>query len=444
MAASKIAADVVVIGAGVVGASIAYELAKRGASVIVVDAGQDVGNGCSYANAGLLAPSHVEPLATPANVVLGLRYMFRPGSPFYVHPSPRLVPWLARLAASAAPGRSQALTARLQEMAGRSLQLHQEYSEHGLQTGFRASGSLDVFSTERIFERASQALKMRGPSKQEILSAADARALEPTLGELAGAIYRPTEAQCSSLDFVRATLAAAEQNGARVLWGTSVHRLKLRSGRIAGVETSAGTIEGGTYVVAAGLGSERLCKSVGIKMPMQGAKGYVVDLDVGESAPRIPLTFKESKVVATPYPDRLRLCGTLELGGDRQVISQRRVQAIRKAGNRFLPDLTVKGTMQTWAGQRPCTADGVPSLGRSGARDNLIVAAGHGMWGLILAPVTGELVARGVIDAAPTLREPAFSPDRFGATRRVASAEYDAIDAGAGIAPTVPAHMASE
>lgn len=415
-------ADVVIIGAGAVGAAIAYELSKRGASVIVLDSGKDIGNGCSYANAGLLAPSHVEPLATPANVAAGMRYMFSPASPFYVRPSPQLVPWFARFVASSGPRRAQALTARMRELAAHSLHLHEEYAADGLPTGFRKSGSMDVFLTEKQFERAASALGSResasGPGSYDVLSAAEAHELEPTLGEAAGAIYRPEEAQCGSQEFVRAALAAAEQHGARVLWDTWVHELPLRGGQIAAADTSQGRFTAETYIIAAGLGSEQLCKRVGIKMPMAGAKGYVVDLALDGSSPHIPLSFKELKVVATPYRDRLRLCGTLELGSNPRAMSAPRIQAIRDAGQRGLPGLKVQSTLQTWAGQRPCTADGVPSLGRSVSRPNLVVTAGHGMWGLVLAPVTGELVAQGIVEQAPTLHEAAFAPDRFGSTRR--------------------------
>lgn len=408
-------ADVVVIGAGAVGASVAYELTRRGASVIVLDEGLDVGNGCSYANAGLLAPSHVEPLTTPANVAAGLRFMFQPDSPFHIQPSPRLVPWLARFAYASRPERARRLTVRMRELAGHSLRMHAAYAEAGLDTGYQQSGSLDVFLTERAFAAAAEAVRASGSGT--VLSPADARAIEPTLGEHAGAIHRPDEAQVGSQQYVRATLKAAQSNGAQVRWGTSARLRAGADGRITQIDIADGAVRAGTYVVAAGLGSEHLAGSVGIKTPMQGAKGYVVDAEVEGDGPRIPLSFKELRVVATPYPDRLRLCGTLELGGDPNAIDASRVEAIRRAGHRGLPSVRYRRTLQTWVGRRPCTADGVPSLGRSQLRENLVIAAGHGMWGLVLAPVTGELIASGVVDGAPTLHEPAFSPDRFGRVR---------------------------
>lgn len=413
------------IGAGAVGASVAYETARRGASVIVVDEGIDVGNGCSYANAGLIAPSHVEPLTTPANVAAGMRHMLRPDGPFHVHPKPRLAPWFTRFALSSGPRRAARLTTRMNELGLRSRDLHARYAADGLDTGYLANGVMDVFLTEEAFERAS-ARDRSSMWSEQVLTAAEAREREPMLGPNAGAILRPDEAQVGSQQFVGATLKAAQSYGAEIRWGTSA-RLRAGAGdRIAGVETADGLITAGTYVVAAGLASGPLCESVGIRMPMQGAKGYVVDSEVDGPAPRTPMLFAESRVVATPYADRLRLCGTLELGSEPRAISQRRLEAIREAGRRALPQLRYRRTLQTWAGLRPCTADGVPSLGRSRIRRDLVVAAGHGMWGLALGPVTGELVAQGVLEGAPTLYEPSFSPDRFGRVRGFSSARDEA------------------
>ncbi len=419
-------ADVVIIGAGAVGAATACELARRGASVTVLEAGDAVGNGCSYANAGLLAPSHVEPLTTPANVLDGLRYMFAPDSPFHVHPNPKLLPWFLQFAAASTPRRARAMTARLQELAEHSLQLHAAYADDGMDTGYRHSGSMDVFLTEQHYEQTRETFDdgagaPGGGTHQpgadsgqtRLLTADETRTLEPALGTVAGAIHRPAEAICGSQEFVAATLKTAEQHGATIHWGTHVRQLDAGATRITGVSTNRGRFTGDEYVVAAGLESDRLCGNVGVRMPLQGAKGYVVDLEVTGEVPEIPMLFKELKVVATPYPDRLRLSGTLELGGDPRELNQRRIQAIRDAGDRGLPRLNISRTIQTWAGQRPCTSDGVPVIGRSTKRPNLTVTAGHGMWGLTLGPVTGELVARGLLEAAPTLHEAAFSPDRF-------------------------------
>lgn len=341
--------------------------------------------------------------------------MLRPDSPFYVSPDPRLVPFLTRFTASARPRRVRLLTERLRELAVRSLQMHERYAEDGLTTSFRRTGMMDVFLTEARFSSAMEALRRnRDALPYEVLTAAEARTAEPTLGRIAGGLLRPDEAHCDSREFVESMLRAAELHGARIQWGTSARRLTSRQGRIVAVETDAGPLCAGTFVVAAGMSSQSLCRSVGIRLPMRAGKGYVVDVEVDGPRPRIPLSVREPRVVATPYPDRLRMCGTLELSTSGDRVSPRRVQAIRDGIARTLPELRTGRTLQTWAGQRPCTADGVPVIGSSRDHRNLVVATGHAMWGLTLGPVTGELVAQGLLEGAPVLHDAALSPDRFG------------------------------
>src|SRR5699024_9228868 len=113
----------------------------------------------------------------------------------------------------------------------------------------------------------------------------------------------------------------------------------------------------GTVVLAAGMGSQRLADNVGLTLPMHGGTGYVIDVDTVGEAPGIPLSVSELRVVATPYPDRFRMSGTLEFSTGKQGISERRVQAIRDGIAQVLPTLRIAETRQTWAGDRPCTAD---------------------------------------------------------------------------------------
>lgn len=408
---SAASADVLVVGAGVVGASIAYEVARRGASVRVVDAGAGPGAGCSFANAGLLSPSHVEPLTTPANVAAGLRYLPDPRSPFHIRPEPRLVPWLARFAAASTPRRARRLTRLLRSMAVRSVALHTEYGD-ALGTGLRQAGSLDAYLTHRRWSRVTAP----ATADDSLLDRAEAVRAEPALGRVAGAVRHRSDAHLDTLAFVQAVLRAARDQGVRVCWGEEVRRFHGHGDKVTAVETSGGTVTVGEVVLAAGLGTDALAAKLGLHLPLRGAKGYVVDLQVSGDVPVEPVTFKELRVVATPYADRLRLSGTLELGTDAMPPSPLRRQAVVDAGRRGLPRMHVERETLAWSGLRPCTADGVPAIGRTHRRRNVSIAAGHGMWGLVLGPVTGETVARTLLDPTPPEIDPALSPDRF--TRR--------------------------
>src|SRR5215212_3427869 len=137
--------DVAVIGGGAVGVCTARELARRGASVTLLERGPELAWGCSTGNAGIIGPSHVLPLASPGAVRDGLRWMTRPDSPFYVRPSPAVVPWLGRFAAASSPVRVRHSRETLRALAMRSADLHAGLASAGLDSGYRQAGLLNVF-----------------------------------------------------------------------------------------------------------------------------------------------------------------------------------------------------------------------------------------------------------------------------------------------------------
>jgi len=211
---SEASPDVVIVGAGAIGAAVAYELARRGARVVVVER-SGAPDGCSHGNAGLICPSHAEALANPAAVRDGLRWLGRRDSPFHLRPRPALMPWLARFGAAALPARSAAATATLRGVAAASLELHARLSGI-LPTSFARRGILSVF--ERRAPRGA-------------LSAAQARALEPSLSPaLAGAVFHAREAHCDPSAYVDAMLDGAREHGAEVRSGVEVLGLRRRNG----------------------------------------------------------------------------------------------------------------------------------------------------------------------------------------------------------------------
>jgi D-amino-acid dehydrogenase len=150
-----------------------------------------------------------------------------------------------------------------------------------------------------------------------------------------------------------------------------------------------------------------------VPLPVEGGKGYHVDLEPGPGDPRIPLWFQETRVIATPLRGRLRLAGTLELAGLDLSVDPRRVNAVLRAGRRGVTGLDGRTVVEVWRGLRPCSPDGVPIVGRSQRVENLILATGHGMMGLTLAPITARLVGEIVSGEPPSVDLEPLSPDRF-------------------------------
>ena len=402
------------IGGGAIGACAALELARRGAKVTLLERGPRLASGCSEGNAGLICPSHAEPLASRAALVEGFRGLLDRDGPVAVHPRPRLAPWVAQFAAACTPARERAGTRALRSLSQASLVRHEQLARE-LATGVERRGTLNVYETEERFERGRRAAAAaREELSSEVMVGGEAAVFEPALrGPVAGAVYYPDELSGDPLTFVEAIGRAAQAAGAVVRVGVEVHELAGGGGRIERLETSAGTFAPETIVLAAGVWSPRLAAGLGLSLRVVGGKGYHVDYAATAADPRVPLFLQEARVVITPFPGTLRLAGTLELGALDLTLSQRRVESVRRAGSRRVHGLDGRSVRHRWSGLRPCAPDGLPLVGRPRAWNNLVVATGHAMLGFTLAPITGVLVADLVSGAAPSEDIALLDPDRF-------------------------------
>jgi D-amino-acid dehydrogenase len=408
-------ADAVVVGGGAIGVAAAYELARRGAEVVLLERAPRLGAGCSEGNAGLLVPSHASPLATPANLRSGVRLLFEPEGPLKVHPRAELLPWLVRFARASTPRRARDATALMRELCVEALELHAELAAAGLPTGFQRRGVLNVYSTPAGFAagRREAAEHAAAGLRHEVLDGAAATALEPALGACAGAVYYADEAHGDPGAFVSALARAAADAGARIRPDTEVLGLEVRGGRATHLATTGGRLSTATVVLAAGAWTGRLAREASLFLPVTGGKGYHVELEGNRGDPRIPLFLQEERVVVTPFPGRVRVAGTLELCGLDLAVDRRRVAAVERAGRAGVPVLAGRRTIAIWRGLRPCTPDGLPVLGRTPAVDNVVVATGHAMLGFTLAPLTGGIVADLVCGRSLDARLGLLRPDRF-------------------------------
>lgn len=409
--------DVLVVGGGAIGAAAALELARRGAEVVLLERGAELAWGCSSGNAGLICPSHSAPLATPGALREGLRWLGKPDSPFSVRPRAAVLPWLARFVAACTHERAHRSSLVVRELASASLVLHERLAAEGLDTGFQRRGSLNVYGTEASFAEARREAAESGGfgiGSQVLEGLTAVQELAPSVtGPVAGAVYYPGDAHCDPLRFVRAVGEAAAAAGARVRTRVEVLGLRRRNGRVDAVATTEGDLAAGDVVLAAGAWTPRLARDLGLSIPVEGGKGYHVDLEAAAGDPTLPVWFQESRVIATPLAGRLRLAGTLELAGLDLSVDRRRVEAIVRAGREGLTGLDGRRTLDVWRGLRPCSPDGLPIVGRPGGLENVVLATGHGMMGLTLAPVTACLVGEVVAGARPSHDLAPLSPGRF-------------------------------
>jgi D-amino-acid dehydrogenase len=415
-------ADVVVIGGGAVGVCAAWYLAQAGRQVTLLERGT-VGGACSYGNAGLVCPSFSMPLAAPGVVAKGLRWMFKSDSPFYIKPrlDPQLAGWLLRFIGSCRPRKSLAGLRVLLDLSKRSMQLHAELAAGDSSFGFHRNGILMLYQTAKGLDAAAR--------EADLLRAADLRieVLDAqSIGErvscvnasaIAGGLVFADDAHLDPGAFVAGLAVRLTQIGVDVRPNVQVLGFERCAGRITGVATSAGRINASHLVIACGAWSAELARELRLRIPMQPAKGYSITIPRPPDFPELPVMLSEAKVAVTPMGAKLRFAGTLELAGFDSSIDTNRVAAIRRAASRYLTGIDLTDDRgETWSGLRPCTPDGLPVLGRSSRYANVTLATGHGMLGISLAPVSGQLVA-GLIcgDVADDAQEliAALSADRF-------------------------------
>src|SRR5688572_25285265 len=284
--------------------------------------------------------------------------MVRPDSPFGLKLKPSLAPWLARYLRASTARRAHDGEALQRELCRESLGAFRELAAEGVDGGYEEPGCLTVHASEEhaAAEAASETGRALGA---RVLGGAEARELEPALtARVRAAVLFPDEARCDPVRLSAAVGAAAEARGVRLRTGIEAYGVGGRDGVI---ETTHGPVRAGAVVVAAGAWSGRLAASAGVKLPLQGGKGYAAEWDPAAAPVRMPLYLHDHRVVANPMGDRTRLTGGLLLDGLDESFDHRRVRAIATAaeevlGVRARPRLV-------WRGLRPCTPDGLPVIG---------------------------------------------------------------------------------
>jgi D-amino-acid dehydrogenase len=193
---------------------------------------------------------------------------------------------------------------------------------------------------------------------------------------------------------------------------TSVDRFVVAGGRVVAAETAAGRLEAEEFVVAAGAWTPLLLRSLGLRVPIEAGRGYAMTISAPQQNLRRPTYLAEARIACTPYPTALRLAGTMEFSSIDDPPRPRRFKAISRGADHYLRGWR-GGVESEWVGPRPVTPDGLPVIGRVGRFSNLVIAGGHAMLGLTLAPTTAVAVADLVCDGRSRYELAAFTPDRF-------------------------------
>ncbi|WP_109471912.1 NAD(P)/FAD-dependent oxidoreductase [Ornithinimicrobium cavernae] len=420
---------VLVVGAGVVGLSSAYRLARAGCEVTVLDAHR-AGAAASHGNAAKIAVSESGPVPAPGVLLQGLRWLLKRDSPLALRPSlsPGFAAFLLRMARHCnEPDFRRGLEVLL-TLAADANDLFDDYTADGMRFEMHSAGVILAFETRDRFDEHCQALDIYEGfgHTAEVLHGDAVREREPVLSErIRHGLRFPGDRQIEPDSLTEGLLQRIAELGGTVLEDTAVETIeRAPTGEVTGVVTADGErLRGDALLLAAGVWARQLSGQLGSPLPIYPGKGYSLDYRPAPVPLRHSLTLEDARVAVTPLDGMIRLAGTMELGGSGDTIAGPRVAGIRRAAREsFVGWDDPPGEGTPWAGMRPLTPDGLPVIGRVDGCPNAYVASGHGMLGLTLAPATAEVITAMVTGQAPGVSDAvveAVSPARF--ARRKAS-----------------------
>ena len=414
--------NVIVIGGGIIGLSSAYYLQQAGHNVIVLDKG-DFSDNCSYGNAGYVCPSHFIPLATPGIVWQGLKWMLNSRSPFYVRPSlnSSLIDWGWKFVKSANKKHVDDSAVPLRDIAVFSQQEYKTWSTlPGFDLAYEQKGLLEIFQTQSNAEHAHHTVETAKALglDTELLSYEELQKLEPqTKINGLGAIFFKCDSHLYPNKLMRSLLALLKQQGVQLIAGEEVTRFEKTNKSVTKVMTTKNSYEADEVIVATGAWSREIAALLETKIPLMPGRGYSITLENSQYKFNHPAVLMEGRVAITPMDgNKIRFGGTMEVVPTKTPPRYERVEGILNSVKRFLPefDIPMPSMDKVWYGYRPCSADGLPYIGRISRFKNVVVAAGHAMIGLSLGAGTGKLVSELVDDKKPSVDLSPFAVERFG------------------------------
>lgn len=343
------------------------------------------------------------PLPAPGVVGQSLRWMLRGDSPLYIRPraAPALAGWLWRFWRHCNARDYQAGVEAVAELSAGTMRLFNELAAE-LPFEMHEQGILYAFLSRRTLEHVRH-------GAGQALSAHEVREREPALGpDVVGGFLVAGERHVRPETLVAALAEHLARDPDVTFVRTRATGLIARGGRVVAARTAEGDVVGDAFLLAAGAWSGVLGG-----LPVQGGKGYSVTVEAPALRLRQPVYLDEARVACSPFDGALRLAGTMELSGLDAGPDPRRVAAMTRASERYMPGWRNGRRTTAWAGLRPVTPDGLPVIGRLPDYENAFVATGHAMLGVTLAPATAAAVAELMCggDAQADLRP--FDPARF-------------------------------
>ncbi|MGA0615805.1 D-amino acid dehydrogenase [Paracoccus sp. KR1-242] len=394
---------VIVLGAGVIGVTSAWYLAKAGHEVTVIDRQPGPALETSFANAGEISPGYSSPWAAPGIPLKALKWMFQRHAPLVLQPrlDMQRLGWMAKMLANCTSAAYAVNKSRMVRIAEYSRDcLDDLRAETGIRFDERSQGTLQVFRKQEQMDGAGkdiEVLKADGVPF-EVLDRAGCVAAEPGLASSAdrivGGLRLPGDQTGDCFKFTNNLTRMAEALGVTFRWGVSIDALEAEGGRITGVRTDKGRLTADRYVLALGPHSPQLVRHLGLKLPIYPLKGYSLTIPIEDEgrAPVSTVMDETYKVAITRLGDRIRVGGLAEIAGYDLSLNDRRRATLTKSVTELFGGAGDPAKAEFWTGLRPMTPDGTPIVGATPI-PNLYLNTGHGTLGWTMSAGSGRVLA---------------------------------------------------
>lgn len=407
----------VVVGAGIIGTAIAYDLQKRGRSVVLID--QDApGRGASFGNMASIAVTEFMPASRPSVWRQIPGWMLDPEGPVRVRPSymPKLVPWFLRFIAASRPSKLRELETQGAALCARALDdTLALLQETGLSDQISDEGCLSLYTDEAEFKADREHIEIleRFGFPHEVIGRQAIKALEPELSDKIGlAVLFPQNR--SMRDPYRLVTALAERfiglggkiERAEVVGfgrGETIRELRLADGR---------RIAADEVVICAGAFSAKLAKMLDEPIPLETERGYHTQIMAPGVSLKHSIIWPARAFMVTPTAGGIRVGGTVEMAGLDAPPDYRRAKVTVRRATEALPNLKCKDFTE-WMGHRPALPDTVPILSASAKTKGVFYATGHGHLGLTYAATTARLMGDLITGQRPAVDLHPYSINRF-------------------------------
>ncbi len=386
--------DIIIIGAGIMGLTTAYELLKAGRKVTIIDE-SDITNSTSFGNAGLLSAFDKGPLANPGIVFNTLKLMIKGESPVNIHPTLdiKIYKWLWKFVNSANKDRLKRTLALFEKYGHISNDLYEKMQNiDGLDLDFHRKGMLSVFTEQSSYDKKLLDYAIKNDNIFEIIEKNKIKDFIPCVtNDVKGAIHFKRNTHFDPKRVMLELKRYLKENGAEFILNERITHIKYGNKEIESISSALNTYEADTYIMSTGY-QTLLADKLKRNLMMTPAKGYSLTFTMPkELQPYTSTLFADLFIVMTPRRDDVRITSKLEIGSKDHRVAKEQIESIKENFKKYTIPFAMENIIE-WTGFRPLTPNDMPLIGRDEKYKNLIYGMGLGWLGMTFGPALATIL----------------------------------------------------